>query len=388
MADGGRVVGLFAGIGGLEEGLRRSGFHASFLCESWEPAQRVLRARFRDVPLHGDITTLKAIPKSDVVVAGFPCTDLSQAGRTAGIDGSQSGLVRTALELVRRNAPADWLVLENVRNMLTLHSGRAMEVLTATLEDAGFRWAYRVIDSRFSGVPQRRQRVILVASKRHDPREVLFADNAQERPEDSLRDDSWGFYWTEGLRGLGWCRDGVPTLKGGSTIGIPSPPGVWRTGADSPTLVMPSVTAGERLQGFRSGWTKPAVATGAARGEGVRWKLIGNAVTVPAAAWLGSRLREPGSVSGTAQRKLAPQDGWPLAAYGARGTRWRVDVSMWPCRNPYLHLGALLDRYGSKPISVRGAQGFLSRLERSSLRLFPREFKEAVAAHVAGAVAA
>lgn len=378
-----KVAGLFAGIGGFEEGFRRAGHEAEFFCEWWEPAQRVLATRFGAVPLHGDITTLKALPKVDIVAAGFPCTDLSQAGRTVGIDGSQSGLVRTALGLVRKTPPREWLVLENVRNMIPLHNGRALTVMIELLERAGFRWAYRVVDSRFSGVPQRRQRVILVASKQHDPRGVLFADDAGERAERFLRRDAWGFYWTEGLRGLGWCQDGVPTLKGGSTIGIPSPPGVWLPQSNAePSLVTPSIASAERIQGFRVGWTLPASDSAGRRAEGVRWKLVGNAVTVPVAQWLGERLAMPGEFDPSLETKLLDGEPWPLAAHGRSGRRWRVDVSMWPQRRRYRHLADLLSTHGSTPMSARGSSGFLSRLERSSLKVYPAEFKSAVRLHV------
>src|SRR5689334_7652711 len=87
------VAGLFAGVGGIERGLERSGGHPELLCERWGPARSVLAAHWPGVPLHDDVRTLTALPDVDVVTAGFPCQDLSQAGRTAGISGERSGLV-------------------------------------------------------------------------------------------------------------------------------------------------------------------------------------------------------------------------------------------------------------------------------------------------------
>src|SRR5256885_9591251 len=81
------VAGLFAGIGGVERGLARAGGEAELLCEWWEPAKAVLAQRFPDARLVGDVRDLRSLPKVDVVTAGFPCTDLSQAGRTQGIQG-------------------------------------------------------------------------------------------------------------------------------------------------------------------------------------------------------------------------------------------------------------------------------------------------------------
>ncbi len=174
------VAGLFAGIGGIESGLARHGGRSELLCEYWQPAHHVLATRFPDVHLVEDVRDLRSLPKVDLVSAGFPCTDLSQAGRMGGITGEASGLVAEVFRLIKRPR-APMLLLENVRNMLVLDGGRAMRFLTDELEALGYKWAYRLVDSRFTGVPQRRQRVIFLAS-RLDPRSVLFADEAGEPP--------------------------------------------------------------------------------------------------------------------------------------------------------------------------------------------------------------
>jgi DNA (cytosine-5)-methyltransferase 1 len=196
------VAGLFAGIGGLELGFHQAGARTELLCEKWEPARAVLGEHFPGVDLRGDIIDLKELPATDVVTAGFPCTDLSQAGRTAGIHGRESGLVKYLFDLLDTAHPR-WVVIENVRNMLVLDGGDAMNYLVHKLEKRKYRWAYRLVDSRFTGVPQRRQRVLLVASRSEDPRTVLFADDAGEPDDSRLRRDAYGFYWTEGLTGLG-----------------------------------------------------------------------------------------------------------------------------------------------------------------------------------------
>lgn len=373
------VAGLFAGIGGIEKGLARAGGAAELLCESWEPAEAVLRQHFRDVPLVGDIRDLQSLPAVDVVTAGFPCTDLSQAGRMSGIEGEASGLVAEVFRLLRRTR-VPVLVLENVRNMLVLDRGAAMRYLIDELETLGYRWAYRLVDSRFTGVAQRRQRVILVAALELDPRAVLFADDAGEPDECRYFDDLFGFYWTEGLRGLGWAKDAVPTLKGGSTIGIPSPPAVWaRDNTLGSRLVTPSVEEAEVLQGFPRGWTSPADEVSNRRGT--RWKLVGNAVTVGVSEWVGRRLREPGEPILDGAPKKA-NDRWPTAAFGSDGKVWGVEVSMWPTHEPYQHLSDVVAVDRATPVSARGANGFLTRAERGNLR-FADGFLDDVAEHVA-----
>src|SRR6202044_1167011 len=100
--------------------------------------------------------------------------------------------------------------------MLQLDRGKAMRHLTEMLGALGYRWAYRVVDARAFGLPQRRHRVLMLASRSEDPRPVLFGQDAGAPAEPEGIDYPCGFYWTEGIRGLGWAIDAVPTIKGGS----------------------------------------------------------------------------------------------------------------------------------------------------------------------------
>lgn len=371
---------MFAGIGGIELGLSRAGHESILLCEVDPGAAHVLRRRFPDVPVMSDIRSLRGLGDAQVVAAGFPCQDLSQAGRTAGIRGGQSGLVGHVFRLLdSRKRGLRWLLLENVSFMLHLDRGRGMRYLVDELEGRGFKWAYRVVDTQAFGLPQRRQRVILLASKTEDPREVLFADDAE--PIHSEFDNRlWcGFYWTEGLRGLGWAIDAVPTLKGGSTIGIPSPPAIWNPLDGS--ITTPEIRDAERLQGFDADWTSPALEAGGVR-RGHRWKLVGNAVSVPVAHWVGGRLSSPGVFDESRiGERIEPGVAWPRAAFGKKGSPPRaVSVSMWPLAAVRPRLSEFL-QYPRTPLSARAAAGFKSRLDVSPLR-YPDEFRRALAQYV------
>lgn len=381
-----RVAGLFAGIGGIELGLQRAAgdqLETVLLCESWLPAQQVLRTHFPDVELHPDVATLRDLPENlDLVAAGFPCTDLSQAGRTAGIRGEQSGLVAHLFEMMRliesRGDRLPWLMIENVPNMLALDRGEAMAYLVRQLSSLGYRWAYRVVDSRFTGVPQRRRRVLLLASRTEDPRAVLFADDTGGLDEGKLRDDAFGFYWTEGRTGLGWAKDATPTFKGGSALGIPSPPAVWLPGeAEGRKIVVPCVEDGEALQGFRRGWTQPADL---GRRNGPRWKLVGNAVSVGVAEWVGRRILSPGTFVGPST-PWTRRGAWPTAAWGDGDQVWTVDVTEFPHLASYIHLRDLLSMDKAQPLSHRAVSGFWSRLQATNLGRFSG-FREDIAEHV------
>ena len=371
------VAGLFAGIGGIELGLSRVGHETSVLCELDPAATAVLKARFPGVPIHGDITTLDDLPGgTDLVTAGFPCQDLSQAGGTKGIRGVRSGLVGEVFRLLE-SRPVAHVLLENVPFMLQLSRGRAMEVIVSAFESLGYHWAYRVVDSRAFGLPQRRKRVFFLACLEEDPRSVLMTQEVQEPPEADHESGTHacGFYWTEGIRGLGWAVDAVPTLKGGSTVGIPSPPAIWLPSGE---IVKPDIRDAERMQGFKKNWTKPAQRV--AR-PGVRWKLVSNAVSVPVARWIGAKLARPELPLEVPCRVLPKGSPWPLAAWNVGNGRFAAEIST----RPVMRKPKLLHEFLKEtplPLSRRATEGFLKRTKRSSLR-FPSGFLEAVEAHLA-----
>jgi DNA (cytosine-5)-methyltransferase 1 len=371
-----RVAGLFTGIGGLELGLRRAGHDSILFCEIWEPARAVLAARFPEIHSEPDIARLSSLPlETEIIAAGFPCQDLSQAGATAGIGGDRSGLVGHVFRLLdRRRVP--WIILENVSFMLHLGRGRALDLLVRAFEERGYRWAYRVVSS-LAFLPQRRERVFFVATTTAvDPADVLFSDDvAPPRVETAISTHGHGFYWTEGIRGLGWAPDGFPTLKNGSTVGIASPPALMMPDG---SIITPDIRDAERLQGLAVDWTVPAEAV--AR-PSIRWSLVGNAVTVPVAAWLGARLAAPGAFDRSRDRALATGDRWPKAARFDGQRRRAVEIGLYPVWEPRPPIVEFLCHPG-KLLSARATRGFLSRTERSTLRFVPG-FQDRLRAHLA-----
>lgn len=371
-----KVASLFTGIGGLEEGLAKAGHETLLTCEIWEPAVSVLDKRFPGLPNHPDVTNLGSLPEdAQVLTAGFPCQDLSQAGQTRGIAGSRSGLVGNVFRLLDQQR-VSLVILENVSFMLQLDRGAAMKRLTEAFEERGYRWAYRTINS-LSFLPQRRERVFFIASAcQLDPSDVLFVDDVTPKHSATpLRTRAHGFYWTEGTRGLGWADDAVPTLKNGSTVGIPSPPAVLLPNG---TIIKPDIRDAERLQGFPEDWTEPAEETSRAS---LRWSLIGNAVTVNVAAWLGNRLNTPGKYHADRDRAWnSSVRSWPKAARSLSDRKVAVEIGMYPAWAPRPPLHQFL-RYPGALLSAKATAGFLSRAEASSLR-FVQGFLDHVSAHL------
>jgi DNA (cytosine-5)-methyltransferase 1 len=252
-----------------------------------------------------------------------------------------------------------------------------MEVIVAAIEDLGYRWAYRVVNSRAFGVPQRRERVIFVATNEGDPRDVLFADEvgAPDVPQDPIGRLACGFDWTEGVRGLGWAVDAVPTLKGGSALGIPSPPAILMPDG---RIVTPNIADAERMQGFACGWTDPALEVARA---GHRWKLVGNAVSVGVAEWLGKRLRKPSSTGREVESyPLRRVSAWPRAAFNIGAGAHGVEISAFPKHREHKPLHEWL-AFEPALLSAKATAGFLSRTDNASLR-FPPGFLELVRCHL------
>ena len=155
------VGSLFAGIGGFDLGFERAGFRVLWQVENDGKAQSVLSLRFPNTALHSDVRTANGLERVDVITGGFPCQDLSVAGRRGGLAGERSGLFWQIVRIARELNPR-WMVLENVPGLLSSHGGRDFYAVLVALAECGFRRAYRILDSRYFGVPQRRRRVFIV----------------------------------------------------------------------------------------------------------------------------------------------------------------------------------------------------------------------------------
>ena len=367
-----QVSGLYAGIGGFELGFQRAGHRTILLCEFDVHASKVLRHRLPDAQLHPDVTKLTQLPsETEVVTAGFPCQNLSMAGDKAGIGGGKSAVIDRLFELLDQR-PIPWVVIENVYFMLYLARGAAIESILHRLVERGYRWAYRVVDSRAFGLPQRRRRVFIVATQLHDPRNVLLADDAPEQVWPApVMTRPIGFYWTEGKSGNGLTGDAIPPLKAGSALGIPSPPAVLLPTAGR--VVTPTIEAVERLQGFPNGWTSVLRDRKERR---IRWRLVGNAVSVPVAEWIGRRLSKPGRYDDSDDLPLELGAPWPPAGWNMGGGGMSSKVSEWPLERRRGRISAFATQKWPD-LSTRALKGFVTRARKSTLR-YPPGFLDAL----------
>ena len=156
-----KVGSLFAGIGGFDLGLERAGFEIAWQVEIDPYCQRVLAKHWPNVPRYGDIRAIDwaTVPAVDVLCGGFPCQDLSFAGKRAGIDGERSGLWSEYVRAIRALRPR-YIIVENVPGLLTNeYMGRVLGDLAA----CGYDAEWENIPASTLGAPHRRERVWLTS---------------------------------------------------------------------------------------------------------------------------------------------------------------------------------------------------------------------------------
>src|SRR5262249_13590219 len=137
---------LFAGIGGIDLGLERSGMNCAWQVENNHDCNRVLEARWPNLLRRGNVRKFRGRP-ADLICGGFPCQDLSVAGRRAGLAGKRSGLWFQFHRIIAAITP-HWVLVENVPGLLSSNGGQDMATILRGLAKLRYGWAYRVLDAR------------------------------------------------------------------------------------------------------------------------------------------------------------------------------------------------------------------------------------------------
>lgn len=164
---------FFSGIGGFRKGFELCGMRCAGHCEIDKFADRSYRAIHNvkeDEWYAADITKIDPaeLPRADLWAGGFPCQDISCSGLGRGLDGARSGLFFEVARLLQGIPPEDrptWIVLENVKNLLSIHGGWDFATVLHTLAALGYHIEYGLLNSKYFGPPQNRERVYLVACR-------------------------------------------------------------------------------------------------------------------------------------------------------------------------------------------------------------------------------
>ena len=321
---------LFAGIGGFDVGFERAGFAVVAQVEKDKNCRKLLEAKWPDAVILDDVCTAGAhnLPACGVITFGFPCQDLSVAGKRAGLAGGRSGLFHEATRIIYELNPA-YCLFENVPGLLTSGGGKDFERVLCEMDRIGYSGAWRVLDAQWLGVAQRRRRVFGLFSRldsgaercaeilslpeslrghpppgrqqEKDPpspsacgagadRECADRTDANARIGARPRvytQSSFGGY----REGCGTLRASGGGLGGGSESLIVDTAAIGEYSRDRPGDKASSGTAVrrltptecERLQGFPDGWT-------AGFSDTVRYRMLGNAVCVNVAEWIARRM--------------------------------------------------------------------------------------------------
>ena len=171
--------------------MQRQGVKVVASVEIDKNCNQVLAQHFPDATQFTDVTTVKGEdlinagfnPSKGIITGGFPCQDLSVAGKRAGLAGERSGLFWEIARLVEETQ-TEYFVIENVPGLLSSNNGKDFGVVIGTMADLGYSLAWRVLDAQYFGVPQRRRRVFVVGrrSSSEGVAEILF------KPEGLRRD--------------------------------------------------------------------------------------------------------------------------------------------------------------------------------------------------------
>lgn len=156
-------IDLFAGIGGIRKGFEDSSTHCVFSSEWDKYAAQTYEANYGEIP-YGDITKINEedIPDHDVLLAGFPCQPFSNIGRREGFAHETQGtLFFDVLRILRKKRPKMFL-LENVKGLLTNDRGNTFKIIMDSLKKIDYSVFYKVLDAQNFGLPQRRERVVIV----------------------------------------------------------------------------------------------------------------------------------------------------------------------------------------------------------------------------------
>lgn len=345
-----RLLDLFSGIGGFSLAFESCGFQTTAFSEIETFPSRVLAAHWPGVPNLGDITKIRGdeIGPVDVISAGFPCQDLSVAGKRRGLAGDRSGLFWEIVRLAGETR-APWLVLENVPGLLSSNGGCDFGVVLGALDKLGYGLSWRVLDAQYFGVPQRRRRVFIVGCLGGScPPEILFEPEGMCRHSEEGSQAGEDIAGTPGACAGGWASDTdrmtfIPTsaacltghqrwdattetfvikgaaigrkpengpqygeilkdgtcytlntierhavvkgLRSGSGGSTPSSHDEHRLPSRGTMVRRLTPTECERLQGFPDGFTNIPGAS-----DSARYRALGNAVCVPVVEWIADNI--------------------------------------------------------------------------------------------------
>ena len=282
-----KCADFFCGIGGFHQAAHNLSLEVVFACDIDEEARKAYHANYGIFPA-GDIVSLRSddVPDHDILFAGFPCQPFSIIGRQQGFADPRGTLFFELLRFVKAKRPSG-IILENVKQLATIHKGRVIGNITQSLASLGYTVDYRVLNALDFGLPHKRERTIIVASQRRFERFPWPTEKLPMQPLSEIleRNPEPRHYVSEPIREK---RHRMHTAKVTPSIWHENKAGnvashpfscALRAGASHNYLLVNGerrLTSIEmlRLQGFPDSWKIVC-------GEAQTRKQLGNAVPVP-----------------------------------------------------------------------------------------------------------
>lgn len=257
-----RFVDLFAGLGGFHQALTQLGHRCVFACEIDEDLATLYEKNFGIRPFRDIRSSFRNVPAHDVLCAGFPCQPFSKAGEQLGFDCPQWGdLFQYVIRILERHKPR-FLLIENVPNLLRHDEGRTWARIRTRLKSAGYSTDFKLLSPHMFGVPQTRERALIVGDRRglsgfqwpeatHQPNDIRIDSALDERPHDARALTPAAINYIEAWQAL---LDKLPKDKP-----LPSFP-IWAMefGATYPCHdLSPHRLSAKELSSFRGAFGKP-----------------------------------------------------------------------------------------------------------------------------------
>lgn len=306
-------LSLFSGIDAASVAWEPLGFKCLGFSEIEKFACGVLKHHYPNIKNYGDIKQItkedlnEIIGKTDIIIGGSPCQSFSMAGKREGLKDDRGNLMWQYCRIVEMVRPR-WFIWENVPNALAVEKGQAFSSLINKMANIGYSVGWRVLDSKWFGIPQQRRRVFLVGciGNKQGPLKVLFETESGKPPPESIKSPrnhhtpkAWSS--TKQVGGLKWELDtpysgcivlrdykGIcPGFMGKNTQKL-----VIEKEGDSTNVRRFTPLEYERLQGLPDNYTQIRWGNKEAQDCPVspRYRAVGNSFAVPVVRWLGERI--------------------------------------------------------------------------------------------------
>ena len=293
-----KFLELCAGIGGFRQALENLGCECVGYSEIDKHAIKLYSAWYNDECNFGDITKIEAekLPDFELLVGGFPCQAFSVAGKRGGFNDTRGTIFFDFARIMKAKKPK-FAIFENVKGLLNHDGGKTYETMLRTLDELGYNAQWGILNTKFHGLPQNRERVYIVANLRErSSTKILFergndSSDKMERTEQSTIGAMTGLYKIGEIDGLNtqysrvYDSEGVSTTINAQGGGLGAKTGLYNAG-DKVRRLTPKECF--RLQGFKDEMVELGYKLGISDTQ--LYKMAGNAVSVPVVEWVAQRV--------------------------------------------------------------------------------------------------